>query len=251
MCEYAHPPSTYEQEGCYAHTIHIQPLHIWRRPSHHVNGNTVDRQGRLLCCEGSTRRLTRTEPDGTITVLADRYSGKRLNAPNDVTVKSDDTVWFTDNPSAITEEEIEQPRSYVFRLDPGATEPVVVIDDCAMPNGICFSPDESRLYVGDDAGDDHHLRVFTVQPDNTLCGRGFFARIDPGPTDGIRVDTAGNLFASAGDGIHVFSPEGVLLGRIHVPEAVTNCAFGGEGRTTLCIITRQCLYAIVLTTHGK
>ncbi len=221
----------------------------WREPSHNANGNTLDLQGRLLTCEHGSRRLTRTEPDGTITVLASTYAGKKLNSPNDVVVKSDGTIWFTDPPYGIQKEQVEQEHNYVFRLDPGATEPVPVASDFGMPNGLCFSPDEKVLYIAD-SSDRHHVRRFTVNPDNTLSGGEVFAVIDQGVPDGMRCDEEGRLYSTAGDGVHVFAPSGELVGRILTPESAANCAFGGSGGDTLYITARTSLYSVRLATRG-
>lgn len=223
-------------------------LSIWREPTGNANGNTLDRQGRLVTCEHSTRRVTRTEPDGTITVLATHYRGKRLNSPNDVVVQSDGTIWFTDPPYGIKPEEIEQPRNYLFRLDPDGTL-MAVADDFDRPNGLCFSPDETRLYVADSSAR-HHVRVCDVRPDKTLANCRVFAVIEPGAPDGMRVDTAGRLYSTAGDGVHVYAPDGTLLGKILVPERPANCAFGDADRRTLYITARTSLYAIALAAEG-
>jgi len=223
-------------------------LSVWREPTGNTNGNTLDRQGRLISCEHSNRRVTRTEADGRITVLADSFGGKRLNSPNDVVVKSDGTIWFTDPPYGIKPEQIEQPHNYVFRLDPdGKLTPVA--DDFDRPNGLCFSPDESLLYIADSSAR-HHVRVFRVTPDNTLAEGRLFATIEPGAPDGMRVDIAGRLYSTAGDGVHVYAPSGELLGKILVPERPANCAFGDVDKRTLYITARTSLYAIRLAATG-
>jgi len=223
---------------------------VWREPSNNSNGNTLDRQGRLITCEHGSRRIIRTEPDGRITLLADRFGGRRLNSPNDAVVKSDGSIWFTDPPYGIPADKVEQPHNYVFRLDPGATEPVALVDDFAMPNGLCFSPDETRLYVADSSaegnGNRHHIRVFDVQSDNTLAGGDVFAVIEPGVPDGMRTDTDGRLYSTAADGVHVFAPDATLLGRILTPETAANCTFGGPDRCTLFITATTSIYAVEL-----
>jgi gluconolactonase len=224
-----------------------QGVSVWREPTGNTNGNTLDRQGRLISCEHSGRRVTRTERDGSITVLADSYGGKRLNSPNDVVVQSDGVIWFTDPPYGIKPEQMEQPAKYVFRLDPDG-KLTVVADDFDMPNGLCFSPDEKLLYIAD-SSKRHHVRVFTVKADHTLADGRLFATIDPGVPDGMRMDTAGWLYSTAHDGVHVYAPGGELLGKILVPEAPANCTFGGDKRT-LYITARTSLYAINLASAG-
>ena len=221
-----------------------------KQPSGRLNGNTRDRQGRLVTCGHNLRTLFREERDGSTTLLADSHNGKKLNSPNDVVVKSDDTVWFTDPPYAIKPEEQEQPANYVFRLDlDGALTPVA--DDFIRPNGLAFSPDERLLYIADAEHEErHHIRVFDVTADNTLANGRLFADIRPGIPDGFRLDTEGTLYTSAGDGIHVFSPGGALLGKILCPETPANCAFGGPGKHTLFITARTGVYRVTLATVG-
>jgi len=220
----------------------------FRKPSGHANGNTLDRRGRLLTCEHGNRRLSRTEPDGSVIALAETFNGNRLNSPNDVVVKSDGSIWFTDPPYGIEPEQIEQPHNYLFRLDAdGRLTPAA--DDFDRPNGLCFSPDETRLYVADSSAR-HHIRVFDVDEDNILHGSNVLATIDPGVPDGMRVDMAGRIFTTAGDGIWVISPHGILLGKILLPQTPANCAFGGPGRRTLYVTARQSVYAIELATSG-
>lgn len=223
-------------------------LETFRKPSGHANGNTLDRQGRLITCEHGNRRVSRTEADGEVVTLADSFNGKPLNSPNDVVVKSDGTIWFTDPPYGIKPEQIAQPHNYVFRLDPdGGLTPVA--DDFDRPNGLCFSPDEKLLYVAD-SSDRKHIRMFEVAGDNTLRGGAVLATIDPGVPDGIRVDMRGRLYSTAGDGIWVITPEGILLGKILVPQTPANCTFGGPGRRTLYITAQHSVYAIELAATG-
>lgn len=227
-------------------------LALWREPSGNANGNTLDRQGRLVTCEHGTRRVTRTEPDAAVVTLADTYQGKRLNSPNDVVVKSDGTIWFTDPPYGIEPEEREQPANYVFRLTPtsGALEPVA--DDFDRPNGLCFSPDERKLYIADSSHEPgrSHVRVFDVTAENALANGRLFAEIQPPAPDGMRTDTDGRLYVTAGDGIHVFDPSGGMLGKIRMPVRPSNCDFGGEGRHTLFITARSALFAVTLAVTG-
>jgi len=216
----------------------------FRTPSHNSNGNTRDREGRLVSCEHGSRRVTRTETDGAITVLAERFEGKKLNSPNDIVVKSDQTIFFTDPTYGInakTQQELGG--QFVFRLNPETKELVAVVKDFVQPNGLCFSPDEKRLYIAD-SGDPRHIRVFDVRPDNTLTNSRVFCTIDRGVPDGIRCDAAGNIWSSAGDGIQIFNPEGKLIHRIPVPESPANLAFGGEDNKTLFITARTSLYTI-------
>jgi len=221
----------------------------FRIPSHHANGNTVDEQGRRLTCEHGSRQVTRTEIDGRITVLADSYQGRRLNSPNDITVQRDGTVWFSDPPYGIKPEEQEQPDCYVFRLDLDGI--LTAVDGTFIkPNGLCFSPDEKTLYISDTANERHHIRRFTLGPGKSLQGGDVFAVIAPGKSDGFRVDVAGRLWPSAGDGIWGLAPDGRLLGKIRVPEIPSNCAFGGPDGQTLFITARTSLYAIDLMVSG-
>jgi len=235
-------------------TIHrwtaAEGLTTWRQPSRRGNGNTVDAAGRLITCEHGSRTVTRTEPDGSLTTLAATYGGKRLNSPNDVVVKSDGTIWFTDPPYGIKPQLSEQAANYVFRLDDGAAEPVAVADHLPRPNGLCFSPDEAVLYVANSDVDVHDIRRFEVRPDNTLDCGAVFAVIDTGVPDGMRVDTDGRLYSTAGDGVHVFTPAGDLLGKIHTPETAANCAFGGPDRRTLFITASDSVWKVQLNTTG-
>lgn len=234
---------------------------VYRHPSNYVNGNTRDRQGRLVSCEQGGRRITRTEHDGRITVLADGYQGKRLNSPNDVVVKSDGTVWFTDPSYGILSDhegykaESELGACHLFRLDPQNGELAIAADDFVKPNGLAFSPDERILYVSDtglshDPGGPHHIRAFDVADDGRLSNGQVFAEVNPGAPDGFRVDTDGNVWTSAGDGVHCYSPEGELLGKIHIPEVVANVTFGGPRRNRLFITATTSLYSVYLGCNG-
>jgi gluconolactonase len=225
-------------------------LKVWRQPSHNANGNTVDPQGRLVSCEHSARCITRTAKDGKVETLCSTYKGKKLSSPNDVVAKSDGTIWFTDPPYGIPKgEQKEQEKNCVYRLDPGAKEPVAVVEDFNMPNGLAFSPDEKILYIAD-SGKPHHIRRFTVKADNTLEGGEVFVAISPGGPDGIRCDKAGRLFSSAGDGVQVFSPEGKLIGKIRTPQSAANLCFGGPDGKTLFITARTGFWAVNLLTTG-
>jgi gluconolactonase len=228
---------------------------VFRNPSNCSNGNTRDRQGRLVSCEHLTRRVTRTEWDGSITVLADSYQGKRLNSPNDVVVKSDGSIWFTDPPYGIMSDyegdksvsELEH--NYVFRLDPASNALTVVASDFDKPNGIAFSPDESRLFVAD-SGQPRHMRVFDVIDGKRLSGGQIFAECDAGIFDGFRFDTEGNLWASTKAGVSCYAPGGELLGKIRVPEAVANLTFGGSKRNRLFIAATTSLYSVFVNAKG-
>lgn len=234
---------------------------VYRQPSNFANGHTRDRQGRLVSCEQGTRRVTRTEIDGSITVLADAYQGKRLNSPNDVIVKSDDSIWFSDPPYGILSDhegykaDSELGANYVFRIDPGTGELSVVADDFDKPNGLAFSPDERILYVSDtglshDPEGPHHIRAFDVTADGRLENSRVFAEIDAGAPDGFRVDTEGNIWTSAADGVHCYSPAGDLLGKIHIPEVVANLTFGGPRKNRLFIAGTTSLYAVYVACNG-
>ncbi|MFA5205975.1 MAG: SMP-30/gluconolactonase/LRE family protein [Lentisphaeria bacterium] len=219
---------------------------IFREPSNHANGNTVDRQGRLLTCEHGGRRIVRREADGSLTVLADRYRGRRLNSPNDIAVDALGRIWFSDPPYGIRPEEQEQPACYLFRLDPdGGLE--AVADDFIKPNGLCFSPDGTVLYVSDTANERHHIRRFQVGPEGRLAGGEVLLTIAPGKSDGFRVDRFGRIWSSAGDGVWVVSPGGAVLARIPVPEAPANLCFGGgPAADRLFITARTRLYALAV-----
>jgi gluconolactonase len=238
----------------------------YRQPSNYSNGNTRDRQGRLITCEHGARRVTRTEHDGSITVLMDSYQGKRLNAPNDVVVASDGAIWFTDPGYGILlnyegyKAEYELPTN-VYRLDPGTGKAAVVVDDFHKPNGLCFSPDEKRLYIVDTGvtHDDEapsHIRVFDVVNGKRLRGGREFINMKPGFADGIRCDRDGNLWSSSGwgnpknNGVLVLTPEGDLIGQIHLPEPCGNLCFGGRSKNRLFMAGSQSLYALYVEAQG-
>lgn len=234
---------------------------VFREPSNFTNGNTRDRQGRLISCEHGTRRVTRTEVDGSITVLAENYQDRRLNSPNDVVVRSDGSVWFTDPTYGILSDyegyraEPEQPTRNVYRIDPASGALSVVADDFRQPNGLAFSPDETMLYVADSARSHDetapsHIRVFDVEDGSRLVNGRVFCDLDNGIPDGLRTDTAGNVWTSAGDGVHCFAPDGTLLGKILVPQTVANLTFGGPRRNRLFITATRSLYAVYTTATG-
>jgi gluconolactonase len=225
-------------------------LTTFREPSHQANGNTLDRDGRLVTCEHASRRVTRTEHDGTVSVLVDRFEGKRFNSPNDVVVRRDGTIWFTDPPYGLprgASRELE--KNHVFRFDPATRDIRIVADDFDMPNGLCFSPDEKTLYIAD-SGTPHHIRAFNLSGDGRLANGRIFCTIDSGAPDGIRCDEHGNIWSSAGDGVHVFAPDGTLLGKIPVPETPANLCFGGDEGKTLFITARTSLYRITVNVRG-
>ncbi len=225
-------------------------LATFRKPSQNANGNTLDGQGRLVSCEHSGRRVSLQEKGGAVSALVDQCDGKKFNSPNDVVVKSDGTIWFTDPPYGLPRGQTkEQDGNYVFRFDPKTKTATVVVKDFDMPNGLCFSPDEKKLYVAD-SGKPRHIRAFDVQKDGTLTGGGVFSQIDKGGPDGIRCDAQGRIFSSAGDGVHVFAPDGKLIGKILVPETPANLCFGGEDGKTLFITARTSLHSIPLLVKG-
>jgi gluconolactonase len=235
---------------------------VFRQPANFSNGNYLDHEGRLITCEHGNRRVSRTEHDGTVVTLVDKYYDMRLNSPNDVVVKSDGTIWFTDPSYGIlagtkegTPSPYEVPGDFVYRYDPTTQELTVVARDFAKPNGLAFSPDETRLYISDTAGshDPHapsHVRVFDVIDGKTLANGSTFAEISPGLPDGFRVDHNGYLYISSADSIQVYSEGGEKLGRIMVPEVIANCTFGGADKDTLFITASTSLYAIRLNTRG-
>lgn len=234
---------------------------VFRSASNFANGHTRDRQGRLVSCEHGARRVTRTEVDGRITVLADSFEGKRLNSPNDVVVRSDGSVWFTDPTYGIMSDyegykaEPEQATRNVYRLDPDTGDLTAVVSDFLQPNGLVFSPDESQLFIADsgashDPAAPRHIRVFDVVDGRTLVNSRVFCHIDNGIPDGIRIDDRGNLWSSANDGVHCFSPEGTLLGKIKVPQTVANLTFGGPRRNRLFITASRSVYSVYLATNG-
>ena len=221
----------------------------FRKPSNHTNGNTLDRERRLISAEHDGR-VTRTETDGKVTNLVESFEGKRLNSPNDAVVKSDGTIWFTDPDYGLGQRAKEQPGNYVYRFDPTSRAITAVVKDFDKPNGLCFSPDESKLYIAD-SGKPHHIRVFDVQPNGTLSKGRVFVVIDKGGPDGIRADEAGRIWSSSGDGAQVFSTDGRLLARILLPEAAANLTFGGKGGHTLFLTARKSLYAVETRTKAK
>ncbi|RRR96917.1 SMP-30/gluconolactonase/LRE family protein [Glycomyces terrestris] len=226
---------------------------VFRSPAGYTNGHTLDRQGRLVSCEQGRRAVTRTELDGSVTVLADRWDGKRFNSPNDVVVDSTGAVWFTDPPYGITSDyegiraEQEIDGCHVYRIDPGTGEVARVADDFQRPNGLAFSPDERTLYIADTAGG--HIRSFAVEGAG-LRGGEVFAESPGGHFDGLRVDVEGRVWAAAG-GVRCFDPDGTLLATLPVPQpAVSNLVFGGPKRNRLFITATDSVYSLMLNTNG-
>lgn len=242
---------------------------VYRQPSMNSNGNSIDREGRLITCEHAGRRVTRTELDGSITIIADKYNGKRLNSPNDAVVTADGAIWFTDPVYGIggyyegIKAEPEQEKHNVYRVDPKSGEVKVVVDDFVEPNGLCFSPDEKKLYVCDTGftdGPDNpsHIRVFDLDVTaGKISGSKVFADMPkPSITDGVRCDTEGRVWCSVGwgdsneDGVRCYTKDGDLLGKIHIPETVANLCFGGQQRNRLYICGSTSLYAVYTSVQG-
>lgn len=229
---------------------------VFRHQSGYANGNTIDRQGRLISCEQGNRRVTRTEHDGSITVLADRYDGKRLNSPNDVVVRADGSIWFTDPSYGIADDyegnkaDSEIGACYVFRIDPHTSELRAVAEDFCRPNGLAFSLDERQLYIVDTRQEPSHIRIFDVTDDGNLTGGKIFAECNFGRFDGIRLDDAGRVWAAAWDGLHCFAPDGTLIGKLLLPESVSNLTFGGPKLNHLFITAGTSLYALRVTVNG-
>lgn len=231
---------------------------IFRQPAGYSNGNSVDREGRLVTCEHGGRRVSRTEHDGAITLIADRFQGKRFNSPNDVVVKSDGSIWFTDPAYGIDSDyegrkaESEIGACNIYRVDPASGQTILVADDFVRPNGLAFSLDEKLLYVTD-TGASHvengprHMRVLNVSDDGRLSGGKVFAT---GSFDGFRLDDEGRIWTSEADGVHCYDPDGTLIGKVLVPETVANVVFGGPKGNRLYICATTSLYAVLLPVNG-
>ncbi len=234
---------------------------VFRQPAMNSNGHTVDGQGRLVSCEHRGRCVSRIEHDGTRTVLAAHFEGNRFNSPNDVVVKSDGSVWFTD-PSYGIDSDYEGDASpneigaqRVYRVDPDSGAISMVASDFVQPNGLAFSPDESLLYIVDTGATHqtdgpHHVRCFRVGVNGSLSGGEVFAICPVGLYDGLRVDVHGNLWLSAGDGVHCHAPDATLLGKVLIPETVANLCFGGAKRNRMFICGTTSLYSVYLNTRG-
>jgi gluconolactonase len=231
------------------------------RPSDFANGHTLDHDGRVLACEHGPRRIARYEADGSRTTIVDRYQGHRLNSPNDLVVASDGAIWFTDPPYGILDDtegyraDSELDGCFVFRLDRANGELTVASDAVLHPNGLAFSPDETTLYVSDTSiarvnGGNHHIVAFDVIDRRTLAAPRVFTVIEPGVSDGLRVDVEGNVWTSAGDGIHVLAPDAAELGRILLPEEASNCTFGGRDGRRLIITATSTLWSIEVGIRG-
>ena len=237
---------------------------VFRNPSNFSNGNTRDRQGRLVTCEHDTRRVTRTEPDGRITVLIDSFEGRKLNAPNDVVVASDGAVWFTDPGYGILgnyegHKDTAELKPAVYRLDPQTGTAKMVTDGFDKPNGLALSPDEKKLYVVDSGithGGRSNIRSFDVAGDTLSNDKLFAEGFAPGFSDGVRVDTDGNVWCSMGwadpkeDGVRAYAPDGTLIGKVHLPETCANLCFGGKRRNRLFMTASTSVYAVYVETQG-
>ncbi|PWV75783.1 gluconolactonase [Prauserella marina] len=229
---------------------------VFRQPAGYANGHSVDHAGRLLSCEQGNRRVTRTEHDGSITVLADRWNGKRLNSPNDLVERSDGSIWFTDPSYGIDSDyeghkaESEIGGCHVYRVDQHTGEVAIVADDFTRPNGLAFSVDERKLYIADTRAEPSHIRVFDVVDGGRLVGGDIFATCDAGRFDGVRLDTEGRVWAAAHDGLHCFDPDSTLLGKLRIPEVVSNLTFGGPKRNELFITASSSLYSIRVNFTG-
>ncbi len=246
----------------------------WRRgkgaseflnPAEFTNGHFRDRDGHLVSCEHGGRRVIRRYEDGSVEVIADNYQGKRLNSPNDLVVTSDGAIWFTDPPYGIASSvegykaKSELGTNYVFRVDPATGEPAIVADDFDKPNGLAFSPDEKTLYIADsgailgahdptfNAAAPHHIRAFDVVDGKTLANGRLFVDIEPGVPDGLRVDSEGFVWTSAGDGVHCYAPDGTLCGKILLPEVAANLTFGGLDGSYLFIAATTSIYGVATT----
>ncbi len=235
---------------------------VFRQPSNNSNGNTTDFEGRLVTCEHLARRVTRTEHDGTITVIADRFEGKRLNSPNDVVVRSDGSIWFSD-PSYGIEIDYEGNRAeseigacHVYRVDPDSGEVTAVATDFIKPNGLAFSRDEETLFISDTGATDSpdgpaHIRKFTVSSDGRSLGGGeVHARCTAGLFDGFRLDRDGRIWSSSAEGVHCLNADGALIGKIRIPELVGNVCFGGQKKNRLFIAGTTSLYSVYLAVNG-
>jgi gluconolactonase len=235
---------------------------VFRHPSGYANGNTVDQQGRLVTCEHYNRRVTRTEHNGSITVLADKFNGKRLNSPNDVVIKSDHSIWFTDPDYGIIADyegkidRMEQDGCHVYRIDPHTLEVTQVANDFDHPNGLAFSNDEKHLFIADSGGTEghnrpKHIRRFDVDASGKTLGSSIvFAECPSGFFDGFRIDQQDRLWASSAEGVICYRQDGQLIGKIKIPEMVANLTFGGVLRNRLFICGTTSLYSVYLKVNG-
>jgi gluconolactonase len=227
---------------------------VFRQPAGYANGGTLDLDGRLVSCEHGNRRVSRTEHDGSITTIADRFEGKRLNSPNDVVVRSDGSIWFTDPSYGIDSNyeghlaESEIGACNVYRVDPATGTCGLVADDFDRPNGLAFSTDERLLYVADTGT--NQIRVFAVGDDGAVTGGDVLAKCSAGVFDGIRLDTKGRIWAAVGEGVHCFDPDGTLIGKLHLPEPAANLVFGGPKRNRLFVTASTSVYSWMSTVDG-
>lgn len=228
-----------------------QQVEVFRRPSGKANGNTLDKENRLLTAEHENRRVSRTEKDGKVITLADRYEGKRLNSPNDLVVKSDGSIYFTDPSYGVTKDQEELGFYGVYRLAPDG-KLTLLVKDLVLPNGIAFSPDEQKLYVNNSEA--RYIAVYDVKPDGTVTNERLFADLKDasqgGVPDGLKVDLQGNVYSTGPGGVWILSPDGKVLGKISVPETATNLAWGESDRKTLYITANTSLYRIRLKIAG-
>ncbi len=233
-------------------------IETFRKPSNKANGNTFDRQGRLVSCEHATSRVVRQEPDGRMTVVASHYGGKELNSPNDLVVKSDGAIYFSDPTYGRIPEDVGVPRPLqldfrgVYRVPPAGGEPQLLANDFEQGNGLCFTLDERQLYVNDTLR--KHIRRFDVQPDGTLQGGAVWAETQgdaPGAPDGMKIDRAGNLYCTGPGGVHVFDRNAALLGVVDTPERVTNIAWGDDDACSLYMTGITSLYRLRVKTAGR
>jgi gluconolactonase len=233
-----------------------EAVSVFRRPADYTNGNTLDRQGRLVSCQHGARRVIRTEHDGSITVLAERVEGKRFNSPNDVVVRSDDSIWFTD-PSYGIDSNYEGHRApseigerRVYRIDGTTGKVTIAAAGFAQPNGLAFSVDEQTLYIVDSGQGRGILRKFGVRDGSALTGGEVFATCEEGIYDGLRIDVDDRIWTSAGESVHCYEPDGTLIGRIRLPERVSNLTFGGPKRNRLYITATSSLYSVLVAVSG-
>ena len=235
---------------------------VFRRPSNFANGNTRDRQGRLITCEHGGRRVSRTEYDGTISVIAEHFEGKRLSSPNDVVVKSDGSIWFTDPPFGLLSYYEGAPAKqelpmHVYRIDPASGAISVVVEGVDRPNGLCFSPDESKLYLVESGSTPRNLYVYDVADGGlSLSNKRRFIDVGEGTPDGMRCDVDGNLWMGWGmgdaalDGVNIYNPDGRLIGRVNLPERCANLCFGGMHRNRLFMAASKSVYSLYVNTQG-
>ena len=234
---------------------------VFRKPSNNSNGNTRDKQGRLITCEHDARRVTRTEYDGSLTVIAEKFEGKPLNSPNDVVCRSDGSIWFTDPPFGILgfyEGHVAKPElpTNVYRWDPGTQKISAVIQDINRPNGLAFSPDESKLYVVEGGASPRVINAYDVTENGTKLGnKRALIDAEKGSPDGLRVDVDGNLWVGWGtgeglDGVAIFNPQGKLIGRVHLPERCANLCFGGRHRNRLFMCASTSVFSLYVNTQG-